>query len=106
MIFSDRQILIGGSATPSVFIIDHAEDSKLCTVVSVKDVSGDGYVLMVTIPWKAIDAEPKAEQEMLFDVAIDNSDDGDARVQQLAWNGTGQNSHDRKAWGKLKISQN
>ena len=106
MIFSDRQILIGGSATPSVFIIDHAEDSKLCTVVSVKDVSGDGYVLMVTIPWKAINAEPKAEQEMLFDVAIDNSDDGDARVQQLAWNGTGQNSHDRKAWGKMKISEN
>jgi len=106
MIFSDRQILIGGSETPSVYIMDHAEDSAQCKVVAVKDVAGDGYVLMVTIPWKVLNVEPKSGVEMLFDIVIDNSDDGDARLQQLAWNGTGQNSQNRAAWGRLRIADN
>jgi hypothetical protein len=106
MIFSDRQILIGGSKDPSVYIADHPEDGKQCNVVAVKDVSGDGYVLMVTIPWKVLEIAPKNGLEARFDVVIDNSDDGDARLQQLAWNGTSQNSHNRAAWGKLRLTDN
>jgi len=106
MIFSDRQILIGASETPSVHIIDHPEDSAKCQVLAVKDVSGDGYVLQVAIPWKILGVNPKPGTEMMFDMMIDNSDDGDFRKQQLAWNGSSQNSSDRGSWGHARISDN
>jgi hypothetical protein len=106
MIFSDRQILIGAKEKPEVFIVDHAEDAKLCQVLVVKDVTGDGYVLQTAIPWKVLGVEPGNGLEMLFDVAVDNSDDGDFRKQQLAWNGTSKNSNDRAAWGRAKIVDN
>ena len=106
MIFSDRQILIGASETPKIHIVDHAEDSKLCQTLVVKDVTGDGYVLQVAIPWTVLGAKPKNGMEMLFDVMIDNSDDGDFRKQQLAWNGTSKNSNDRAAWGRAKLLDN
>lgn len=106
MIFSDRQILIGASETPSVHIVDHAEDGAKCQVLAVKEVSGDGYVIQVAIPWKVLGVEPKSGTEMKFDVMIDNSDDGDFRKQQLAWNGSAQNSSDRGSWGRARISDN
>jgi hypothetical protein len=106
MIFSDRQILIGASETPKIHIVDHAEDAQQCQTLVVKDVSGDGYVLQVAIPWKILGATPKNGMEMLFDVMVDNSDDGDYRKQQLAWNGTSKNSNDRGAWGRAKIVDN
>ncbi len=106
MTFTDRQILIGGTETPEVFIVDHADDAKLCKAVTIKDVAGDGYALQVTIPWKVLNVEPKAGVEMLFDVMIDNSDDGDFRKNQLAWNGSSQNSKDRGSWGRLRIVDN
>ncbi|TXI89366.1 MAG: hypothetical protein E6Q40_02380, partial [Cupriavidus sp.] len=106
MIFSDRQILLGAGARPEVHVIDHAEDSKLCPVVLIPEVGGDGYTLAVTLPWKVLGIEPKPGMELLFDVAVDNSSDGGQREQQLAWNGTGENSKDRGAWGRLKLVEN
>ncbi|MFA6287725.1 MAG: hypothetical protein WC661_10110 [Opitutaceae bacterium] len=44
--------------------------------------------------------------ELLFDVVIDNSDDGDFRLQQLVWSGTGKNSGDRGAWGRARLVEN
>jgi hypothetical protein len=106
MIFSDRHILLGASDSPSVHILDHAEDSAKCRVLAVKDVSGDGYVLQVAIPWEVLGVEPKPGTDMKFDVMVDNSDDGDARLQQLAWNGSAQNSSDRGSWGRARITDN
>ncbi|MDF3057980.1 MAG: hypothetical protein K0R17_2195 [Rariglobus sp.] len=104
--FSDRQILIGTGEAPGVFIVDHPEAGKDCSVVVVKDVSGDGYTVQVRLPWTVLGFEPKTGLEMLFDVAIDNSDDGDARLQQLVWSGTGKNSGDRGAWGRARLVEN
>lgn len=104
--FSDRQILIGAGATPGVFIVDHPEADKECEVVVVKDVAGDGYTLQVKLPWTVLGIEPKTGMELLFDVAIDNSDDGEARLQQLVWSGTGKNSGDRGAWGRGRLVEN
>lgn len=106
MIFSDRQILLGGSENPKIHIVDHPEDAAQCRLLAIKDVSGDGYVLQAAIPWKVLGIEPKAGTEMLFDVMIDNSDDGNFRKQQLAWNGSAQNSSDRGSWGRARISDN
>jgi hypothetical protein len=53
-----------------------------------------------------LDVTPKNDLEMLFDVLIDNTDDGNGRVNQLAWNGNGQNSGNRSVWGRARISEN
>ena len=104
--FSDRQILLGAGAAPGVFVIDHPDAGKECSVIVVKDVAGDGYTLQVRLPWSVLGFEPAAGMELLFDVAIDNSDDADVRSQQLVWSGTGKNSGDRGAWGRARLVEN
>ena len=104
--FSDRQILIGAGETPGVYIADHPEAGKQCSIVVVKDVSGAGYTVQVRLPWSVLGIEPKTGLELLFDVAIDNSDDGEFRLQQLVWSGTGKNSGDRGAWGRARLVEN
>ena len=89
-----------------MFIVDHPEADKECEVVVVKDVAGDGYTLQVKLPWTVLGIEPKTGMELLFDVAIDNSDDGEARLQQLVWSGTGKNSGDRGAGGRGRLVEN
>jgi hypothetical protein len=104
--FSDRHILIGAGTTPGVFVTDHPEAGKACRVLAVKEVSGDGYTLQVELPWSVLGFEPKPDMELLFDVAIDNSDDGEMRANQLVWNGTEKNSGDRGAWGRARFVEN
>ncbi|CAN5417812.1 hypothetical protein BH09VER1_BH09VER1_29260 [soil metagenome] len=104
--FQDRQILIGGSNERKIHVVDHPEEAKTWQMMAVKDVTGDGYVLQLAIPWKTLGVEPKSGMEMLFDVMIDNSNDGDVRAQQLAWNGSANNSGDRGGWGRAKLTDN
>jgi hypothetical protein len=106
MTFSDRQILFGASDPAKVHVVDHEEESALCKALVVKDVTGDGYVLLAIIPWKILGVEPKPGMELLFDVMIDNSDDGEARLHQLSWMGKKGNSGDRSDWGRLRILEN
>jgi len=106
MLFSDRQVLISAGEKPGVFVVDHPEAGAACRVLVLKDVTGDGYTLQAELPWTALGIEPRAELEMLFDLAIDNSDDGVARLQQLVWNGTAKNSGDRSAWGRARLVEN
>lgn len=105
-IFSDRQILIGASKTPRLHVVDHADEGAAYKLLVHRDVSGEGYVVQVSMPWKALGIEPKTGLELLFDIAIDNSDDGVLRKQQLAWNGTAKNSGDRGAWGRARLVVN
>ena len=104
--YSDRQILLGAGATPGVFVVNHPDAGKQCRVLVVKEVSGDGYTLQASIPWSVLGFEPKTGAELLFDVAVDNSNDGSTRAQQLMWNGTGDNSGNRAAWGRARLVEN
>ena len=106
MLYSDRQIMMGAGKEPKLHIVDHPEDSAQCPLTVVPDVTGDGYTLTVQLPWKTLGIVPKAGMELLFDVAIDNSDDGQMRKQQLVWNGTAKNSTDRSAWGRARLVEN
>lgn len=106
IIFSDRQVLLGVGKEPKVHVADHPEESQEYKILVNKEVSGEGYVVQVSIPWKVLGIEPKPGAELLFDVAIDNSDDGYSRKQQLVWNGTAKNSGDRGAWGRARIVEN
>ncbi|AHF90550.1 hypothetical protein OPIT5_10400 [Opitutaceae bacterium TAV5] len=104
--FGDRQILLGAGATPGVFVVDHPDAGRECRVIVLKDVDGNGYTLQARIPWTALGFRPEAGQELLFDVAIDNSDDGATRLQQLVWSGTDKNSGDRGSWGRARLVTN
>jgi len=104
--FDDRQVLLGAGKEAKIHIIDHPEDSVQCPVVLVPEVGGDGYTLAVTLPWSVLGIEPKSGKELLFDVAIDNSDDGEARHQQLIWNGNAGSSKNRETWGRIRLIDN
>jgi hypothetical protein len=106
MIYSDRQILMGVKPDAELHIMDHADDNAKCKLLVEKDVSGDGYVLLATLPFKVLGIDPQPGTELLFDVAIDNSDDGSSRAQQLTWNGNSKNSGDRGAWGRARLVEN
>jgi Domain of unknown function (DUF1083). len=104
--YSDRQIVVGVGARPGVHIPDHPDAGAKCRLVVVRDVAGDGYTLQVALPWSVLGFEPRSGMEFLFDVAIDNSDDGTARHHQLVWNGTSKNSSDRSRWGRARLVEN
>lgn len=104
--FSDRHILIGAGATPGVFVVDQPDAGKACEIVVVKDVAGDGYTVQVRLPWSVLGITPQANAELLFDVAINNSDDGLTRAQQLVWSGNEKNSGERGAWGRARLVEN
>jgi hypothetical protein len=106
MIFSDRQILLGASENPRIHIVDHPEEAAECRILAFKEVAGDGYVLQAAIPWNVLGIRPQSGMELLFDLMIDNSEDGHFRKQQLAWNGSSQNSDDRGSWGRARLSDN
>ena len=106
MMYSDRQIFLGAGREPKVHVCDHPDLSGQCAILVLPEVSGDGYTLAATLPWKGLGITPKAGMELLFDVAIDNSDDGHSRHQQLVWNGTSKNSKDRGAWGRARLVEN
>lgn len=106
MIYGDYQILIGASTTPRIAVVGFPHMNEAINVIGLKDVTGDGYSLELSIPWEILEVTPTTGTELLFDLVIDNSDDGQRRVQQLAWNGTSQNSGDRAAWGRLKLVVN
>jgi len=106
MLFGDTQIVIGAGDSPRVFIDGRAEDAARCRAVLIPDVSRDGYTLEAAIPWAILKFAPQPGATLLFDVAIDNSDDGKTRRQQLMWNGTARNSGDRGAWGHARLVEN
>ncbi len=108
MLYSDRQILLGAGATPKIHIAGTGNEnlSKECQILVAKDVGRDGYVLQVVLPWSVLEIIPTANTEFLFDVAIDNSDDGNSRIQQLVWNGSAGNSGDRSKWGHARLGEN
>jgi len=106
MAFGDLQILLGAGEAPKVHIDGRADDAMSCRLLVIKDVSGDGYVLEAAIPWSVLKTTPRAGMMLLFDVGIDNSDDGKVRKQQLMWNGTAKNSGDRGGWGRARLVEN
>ncbi len=102
MIFSDRQILLSAGQVDGRNQCHFARvtDQPQCEMAVAADVDGKGYTLEVAIPFKALGFTPKDGQQILFDLAVDDSADGKARVRQLMWNGTARNSGDRTVWGR------
>ncbi|MDF3059494.1 MAG: hypothetical protein K0R17_3709 [Rariglobus sp.] len=106
MLFSDRQILLGAGTPGKIHIVDHPADGPRCEVIAIKDIDGEGYVLSAGIPWSVLGIDPATTRELIFDIALNNSDDGAQRHQQIVWNGTSQNSGDRRFWGRAHLTNN
>lgn len=107
-LYSDRQILIGASEEHNVHVMDQASEDVSTSIETVvdKNVTGDGYTLQAAIPWSVVGMEPESGKEFLFDIMVDNSEDGQVRVAQLAWSGTKNNSKQREDWGRAVLSAN
>lgn len=104
-LLSDRHLLVAPSPGRA-HVIEEPELDDRCVVVANKEVSNDGYVVQMAIPWEVVGAAPAAGRALLFDLAIDNSDDGEMRRQQLMWNGTAKNAGDRGLWGRARLVEN
>jgi hypothetical protein len=112
IIFDDRQVMLGAAEKAPVFVAlagGEADGRRLaqeCRATVVKDVAGSGYVIAAALPWSIFGVTPENGREFFFDLAIDNSDDGHLRIQQLMWNGNQHNSTHRGAWGRARLVTN
>jgi len=112
IVYDDRQVLLGAGETAKVFVAhagSEADGIRLaqdCKVTLIKDVSGAGYVIVAALPWSIFGVKPEDGREFLFDLGINNTDDGHLRIQQLMWNGAPDNSTRRGAWGRARLVTN
>ncbi len=102
LLFTDRQILLGAGKNNQTFVASQAAHPVITTSVT-PTVDGKGYTLEAAIPWTALAVTPKEGMELLFDLAVNNSTDGQSRSCQLVWSGGARNSSDRSAWGRLSL---
>lgn len=103
---TDRQILLGAAAVPEVCVANSPTPVDGIKVVTVGNVTGDGYTIEAAIPWATLGIKPKSDKEFLFDLGVDNTDDGKLRSRQWMWNGSERNSSDRGNWGRAKLLMN
>ncbi len=104
MLFTDRQILISAGQVDDAARVHfvNVPEQPACRVAVV--LTGEGYTLEAAIPLKALGLTPQTGREIRFDLAIDDSADGQRRDRQLMWNGIARNSGDRTAWGRARFT--
>lgn len=103
--YCDRQILLR-AAEPFDEHAYHVANGEAVEPVGLfvqPLTDGLGYSMEVAIPFADLGFEPKEGQMLLFDIAINDSGDGEKRNRQSVWNGTALNSRDRTPWGMLKL---
>jgi hypothetical protein len=105
LLFTDKQFLLGaGKADGSQHYVPNVPKQPKVSMAVVRD--GDkGYTMEVAIPWVDLGVDPKEGTALLFDMAVDNSDEGDRRNAQIMWNGGARNSSDRSLWGRLRLDR-
>ncbi len=102
LLFTDRQVLLGAGKNNQTFVANQPAQPAIETSVT-PTVDGKGYTLEAAIQWAALAITPKEGMELLFDIALNNSTDGQGRSCQLVWCGGARNSSDRSAWGRLTL---
>lgn len=106
LLTTDRQILLGAGTAPKFYVANSPVPVTGIQVVAVKNVTGDGYAIEAALPWASLGIKPESDQELLFDLGVDNTDDGKLRSRQWMWNGSERNSSDRGNWGRAKLLTN
>lgn len=105
--FSDRQVLLSAGQVDgrAQWFYAHAPEQYECELAVAGAVDGKGYTVEARIPFEALGFAPQPGQELLFDLAVDDSEDGRSRQRQLMWNGSARNSGDRTHWGRAKLAE-
>ncbi|MDR0336591.1 MAG: beta-galactosidase, partial [Planctomycetaceae bacterium] len=105
LIFSDRQILLGANPKENdqTFIRNAPKQQKNIKRSVTLKPDGTGYYLETAIPFTLLGFIPKEGQEILFDIAIDDSEDGQSRQRQFVWNGDNRVSGERGGWGRIRF---
>lgn len=107
LLFSDRQVLLSAGQAdgePQYHYV-HAPRSQPCRLIVVPRAHGRGYTIEAAIAFEALGFGPQPGQELLFDLAVDDSEDGVNRTRQLMWNGSARNSGDRTHWGRAILAE-
>jgi len=107
LLFTDRQVLLSGGLVEGEpqWHYAHAPGQYGCRLTVVPNVDGRGYVIEAAIPFAALGMAPAEGQTLVFDLALDNSNDGNSRSCQLMWNGIARNSADRTHWGRATLGK-
>ncbi|PAW76589.1 MAG: hypothetical protein B9S32_14520 [Verrucomicrobia bacterium Tous-C9LFEB] len=103
---TDRQILLSAGMSPKFYVANSPVLVTDIRVVTAKNVTGEGYTIEAAIPWAVLGIKPESGKELLFDLGVDNTDDGKLRSRQWMWNGSERNSSDRGNWGRAKLLMN
>jgi len=102
--YSDRQVLIRGAKSDEVNVYFNNSPKQFSAQSMVApNLDGKGYTLEAAIPFDALGFKPQENQEILFDIAVDDSDTGRGRIRQIVFNGNARNSKDRGAWGRATL---
>ncbi len=102
MQFSDRQVLLSArkGADGYRWFFNNSPKQFDVKMEVVKNVGSDGYTIEAAIPFAGLGFAPKANQELLFDIGLN---DNTAGRRQFMWNGVARNSGDRGAWGRARL---
>jgi hypothetical protein len=102
---ADRQILLSAgkpAGQPSWYIVQGDSQTGIRMTV-LPNVDGRGYVLEAAIPFTRLGFTPRPDERLRFDIALDDSVDGQRRLRQFVWNGNERDSSDRSGWGQAKF---
>ncbi|SDU06021.1 Carbohydrate family 9 binding domain-like [Verrucomicrobium sp. GAS474] len=104
---SDRQFLLAANTdgTQPRSLAPGRDPQPAIPMTVLPNVNGQGYILEAAIPFSVLGFTPKQGDEALFDLGIDDSEDGKTRKRQFMWNGTDKNSAERKGWGRAVFNQ-
>ncbi|MAX26107.1 MAG: hypothetical protein CMJ19_16545 [Phycisphaeraceae bacterium] len=104
MIYSDRQVILRGApAEPGknkAWIANIPKQLPVDTMV-IPNINSKGYTIEAVIPFASLNIVPKSDQQLLFDMALDNRiTDRGGRHEQILYNGNQHASRNRGVWGR------
>ncbi len=107
MLFTDRQVMLSAGKPGGQFqwYFGNSPKQYECKMHLAANADGKGYTLEAAIPFEALGFELKENMEFLFDIGVDDSENGKSRARQLMWNGTERNSGDRTHWGRAVLAK-
>ena len=100
---TDRHVIIRASSEPMIW--DVQRKKALNGKVNVTETA-TGYVITAEIPYNELDVLPLIPGETYgLEVAIDNSDNGEERLEQYRWNNPGNEGFHQTPgmWGNMTI---
>ena len=102
--YSDRQVLIRGAKSDGVNVyFGNAPKQFPARSIVLPNLDGKGYTLEAAMPFAALGFKPRENQEILFDIAVDDSETGSGRIRQIVFNGNARNRRTAATRGRATL---